>query len=329
MQCTIRVGGGALHAPGEFMGKAVAVGVLVAGPSSCRGAGWFSRKSYDCKFPPRNEEIHSSVWSCVLRLLVAAAGLPLLLGCAAVRTVPALPEESQLARDQLIINSDFKLPKRHRLVEEVAALRGDVSRLLDIPVSDEPIHVYLFEDRAKYQEYISKHYPDLESRRAFFVETDTRLTVYAHWGDQVAEDLRHEVTHGYLHAVIPNMPLWIDEGLAEYFETPRGWDGLHIPHLRLLESVARAGWEPDMPRLEQKVQLGEMLQQDYAESWLWIHFLLSTTRERRLLLQNHLAVQRDRAQAPRLSAALLTLEPDVSARLLEHLRKLAAANRVE
>ena len=53
-------------------------------------------------------------------------------------------------------------------------------------------------------------------RRAFFVETDTQLSVYAQWGDRVAEDLRHEVTHGYLHAVVPNVPLWIDEGLAEF-----------------------------------------------------------------------------------------------------------------
>ena len=263
---------------------------------------------------------------CVALLLGCVSLLP---GCATVRTAVTLPAESQLAREQLIIHSDFKLPKRHRLIEELLALRADVSRLLDIPVSDEPIHVYLFEDAATYQGYVGQHYPALRDRRAFFVETDTRLTVYAHWGDQVAEDLRHEVTHGYLHAVIPNMPLWIDEGLAEYFETPRGWDGLHVPHLRMLESLAETGWQPSMARLEQNVQLQEMTQQDYAEAWLWLHFLLSTTRERRLLLQNHLAVQRDRAQAPPLSSALLSLEPEASTRLLEHLRQTAAASGVE
>jgi hypothetical protein len=267
--------------------------------------------------------------SVVLRLSFAFACLPLLLGCATVRTAPALPDASQLAREQLIIYCDFKLPKRHRLIEELSALRGDVARLLDISVSDEPIHVYLFEDAARYQDYIGKHYPELQDRRAFFVETDTRLTVYAHWGDQVAEDLRHEVTHGYLHAVIPNMPLWIDEGLAEYFETPRGWDGLHVAHVQLLDSLAQTGWEPGLRRLAQKVELDEMTQQDYAEAWLWIHFLLSTTRERRLLLQNHLAVQRDRGQAARLSSALLAMEPNGSAQLLEHLRQLAAKSRVE
>ena len=43
--------------------------------------------------------------------------------------------------------------------------------------------------------------------RAFFVESDTRLNIYAYWGDRVAEDLRHEVTHGYLHAMVPHSAL--------------------------------------------------------------------------------------------------------------------------
>ncbi len=45
--------------------------------------------------------------------------------------------------------------------------------------------------------------PSFPARRAFFVETDTRLAVYAYWGDRIAEDLRHEVAHGYLHACVP------------------------------------------------------------------------------------------------------------------------------
>ena len=51
------------------------------------------------------------------------------------------------------------------------------------------------------------------------METDTRLTVYAYWGDRVAEDLRHEVTHGYLHTMVPHVPLWLDEGLAQLADT--------------------------------------------------------------------------------------------------------------
>ena len=81
--------------------------------------------------------------------------------------------------------------------------------------------------KAHVRSFFRDRYPDFPKRRAFFVETDTQLAVYAQWGDRVAEDLRHEVAHGYLHAIVPSIPLWLDEGLAEYFEVPRGQNGLN------------------------------------------------------------------------------------------------------
>ena len=252
------------------------------------------------------------------------------IGCASVRAVPTLPEELSVVRDQLVVYSDFKLATRHRLVEELVALRGDISGQLEVPVSDEPIHIYLFDKSETYQKYIDKHFPELPDRRAFFVESDTRLTVYAQWGDRVAEDLRHEVTHGYLHSVIPNTPLWLDEGIAEYFETPRGSNGLHIAHVELLDAQASKGkWKPDLSRLDKLAAIDQMTQRDYAESWLWLHFLLRTTRERRVLLQHHLSILRAQAQAPPFSQVIFDAEPDAAYAVLDHLRLLAAENRVE
>ena len=147
-------------------------------------------------------------------------------GCHRLQTTPSLPENNNVKLDQLIVYSDFKLPKHHRLLGELNALRTDLSNKLNIPVSDEPIHVYLFESSKQFAEFMQKKYPALPPRRAFFVETDTKLSIYAYWGDRVAEDMRHETTHGYLHAVIPNIPLWIDEGIAEYFEVSRGHRGI-------------------------------------------------------------------------------------------------------
>ena len=96
------------------------------------------------------------------------------------------------------------------------------------------------------------HHPEFPDRRAFFVETDARLSVYAQWGDRMAEDLRHEVTHGYLHSVVPNVPLWLDEGIAKFYEVPRGQRGLNRPLLdRLLARIEREHWQPDLRRLEQ------------------------------------------------------------------------------
>jgi len=149
-------------------------------------------------------------------------------------------------------------------------------------------------------------------------------------GDRVAEDLRHEVTHGYLHSVIPNTSLWLDEGIAEYFETPRGWNGLHAAHIKLLDAQARQGeWKPDLARLDKLATIDQMTQRDYAESWLWMHFLLRTTRERKVLLHHHLNLLREQAQAPPFAQSIFAAEPDAAYAVLDHLRLLAEENRGE
>ncbi len=244
-------------------------------------------------------------------------------GCTTTRIV-GLPTRDTLVRDQLVIYSDFNLPRHHRLVEELVARLQDVSNRLRLPVSYEPIHVYLFESADRYQKFLTSRYPDFTNRRAFFVETDTRLTVFAYWGDRVAEDLRHELTHGYLHTMVPHLPLWVDEGLAEFFEVPRGRNGLNRPHRDLLlEENSHGTWHPNMVQLEQLSSAGDMTQLDYAESWAWMHFMLETTPARRDLLQNHLARLRMTGKAPPLSSELQRLEPRVEQRLLEHLNHLA------
>ncbi len=137
--------------------------------------------------------------------------------------------------------SDSSLPHRHRLLEELNSQRNLVRSKLNLTTSDERIYVYLFASADELKSFVRTKYPDFPDRRAFFVETDTRLQVYAYWGDRVAEDLRHEVAHGYLHSMVPHLPLWLDEGLAEYFEVPRGERGLNERHVHELLAVQPHG----------------------------------------------------------------------------------------
>jgi hypothetical protein len=181
----------------------------------------------------------------------------------------------------------------------------------------------LFDTGERFNTFMRLHYPDFPIRRAFFVETDTRLAVYAHWGDRVAEDLRHEVAHGYLHSVIPNLPLWLDEGLAEYFEVPRGNNGLNRPHVIELANRLSSGWRPDLRRLEALSSVGEMTQMHYAESWLWVHFLLETSRDRQELLCTYLTRLRSTATSGPLSSEVRRTHPHPEGVLVEYLQTLA------
>jgi hypothetical protein len=238
-----------------------------------------------------------------------------------------LPDRTELVAGQLVIHADFPLAGQHRLVRELEALRTEVSQRLGLPISDEPIHLYLFESPARYEEFVARQFPSFPARRAFFVETDTSLAVFAPWQDRIAEDLRHETTHGYVHAVVPAVPLWLDEGIAEYFEIPRADQGLHAAHLaHLAGRLIEGTWQPDMARLEALASAGELSQDHYAEAWCWVHWLLDTTPERRALLQDYLAEVRRDPAAPPLSVRLRLVSGDPAGEVRAHVESLAAAS---
>ena len=118
------------------------------------------------------------------------------------------------------------------------------------------------------------------------------------------------------------MPLWLDEGLAEYFEGGPGDAGFNQPHLQqILAATNQGNWQPDLIRLERLEDVAEMRQIDYAEAWLWTHFLLRTTAVRKKLLSDYLKQCQGRPKRP-LSKIWFELEPDAEQHLVEHLRML-------
>lgn len=236
------------------------------------------------------------------------------------------PAHTEIAAGQLVIHADFPLARRHRIVRELEQLRVDVSDRLSLPISDEPIHLYLFEHRERYEAYAAATFPGFPARRAFFVKTETSLSVYAHWQDRIAEDLRHETTHGYLHAVEGDIPLWLDEGIAEYFELPRSDGQVHLEHVdRLAGKLLEGTWQPDLQRLEASVDAGLLTQDHYAEAWCWVHWLLETSADRRALLEDYLTDLRRDPATPPLSTRLARSEGGLaaaSADLVDHVLQL-------
>jgi len=233
------------------------------------------------------------------------------------------PFPHQLARGQLVIHSDFPLSKDDRLIAELVEQRERISNKLLVPISDQTINVYLYGSEEEYQNYIQLRFPDFAERRAIFVQTAGDLAVFAFWGEHTADDLRHEVAHGYLNASIKNLPLWLDEGLAEYFEVGPGRGGFNKPHVELLTSqIDLHGWRPQLARLEALDSPAEMTQQDYAEAWAWVHFLLEGSDEQRSLLPSYLANLRATDHASPLSTRLRQHLAQPEQALLDHVNSL-------
>jgi hypothetical protein len=242
-------------------------------------------------------------WLCL-------AGCVFLSGCVLGRGErAAAPVAIQATRGPVSLHADFPLEQQGAVLDELMDLRQRVSMALDVPPSQQPIQVYLYGSAERYYAMLAERFPGFPVRRAFFVKQDGRFEVYAQWSQRTAEDLRHEATHAYLHASVGELPLWLDEGLAEFFETPAEAAGWNAPHAEFLLAELQSGrWRPDLRRLESLPSSAEMSQRDYAEAWAWTYLLLGPDSPRRPLLIGRLQAHHRGEQPPPLAEVLSQAE---------------------
>lgn len=259
--------------------------------------------------------------------IAALSGLGLLSGCAHSRqqvVSSGLPSRHAARSEQVVVLSDDPLPASAGVVEELSRVRQQVTRTLGIPVGKREVVVYLFRDQSRYAAYMREHHPSLPARRAFFIGTPKELAVYAHWGEHVMVDLRHEYTHGLLHASVGHVPLWLDEGIAEYFEVGGAEPGgVNSEHLGRLTAALRTGWQPNAERLERLEGVADMSREDYQEAWAWVHYLMHEAPQGRELLSQHLNAIRHGQTPVALSERLQQTIPDSEIQLARHLERIS------
>jgi hypothetical protein len=258
---------------------------------------------------------------CALLGLLPMAAL----SCATNRPAKVtLPAKNTIRSDQLLIVSDIKLPRDHPLIADLKALRRQVSEELELPLGSKPVVVYLFSNEKEYEQYLHAAFPGYPPRRAYFIQTPGKeLAVYSWWGDRIQEDLRHEYTHGLLHASLESVPLWLDEGLAEYFEVSGARPGgLNVEHAQLMAAAVQNGWRPDLDRLERLEQVEQMQRTQYCEAWGWVHFMLHASPDTRQVLLNYLHELRTDPNPGSLHERLKMENPDVDLRLLSYIASM-------
>ena len=256
------------------------------------------------------------VLGALLLLGCACAGCAMLKGPVAER----LPSQYTVRRDMLQIRSDSQVGDDDPRIAELAELREEVRSRLQLPEQRRPVTVYLFRDELRYTQYMETKYPNLPARRAFFIGTPGELAVYAYWGEQVREDLRHEYTHGLLHSSLHHVPLWLDEGLAEYFEVvPRDGGRINQDHANGLGEMLLHGWKPDLKRLERLEDVSEMQRADYQEAWAWAHFLLHESDASRELLLAYVEELKSPVSPPLFAARVTAEMPRAEDRLTAYI----------
>lgn len=160
------------------------------------------------------------------------------------------------------------------------------------------LNLKLFDSKNQFNAYKRKVAPGLGTAGGFYISRINEATVYTGKNDQRMYDVtRHEATHAIVDAAFGNMPIWLNEGLSEYFELlsfKNGMTRLIKPSNKHLSLLSRT----NLPDLKHYFNIGN--QQWYSESskdknyalgWSLVYFMMSSKQDKRFLayLLDHLA----------------------------------------
>ena len=142
----------------------------------------------------------------------------------------------------------FRLPRSSRFSMSCRNCSKTWRAKLGAPPPRETVHFFLFQAKGTYQSYMKQYFPRVPYRRALFIKARGPGMVFAYQGNDFEIDVRHECTHALLHTWLPHVPLWLDEGMAEYFEVPRDKRVRQNPHYargckRRFAGASCRGWK--------------------------------------------------------------------------------------
>ncbi len=218
-------------------------------------------------------------------------------------------------------HATFPMENMVPLFQDLSSLEQELQRTLAVPPARQSIDVYLFDNEDSYRRTLGELYPRVPYRRALFVQRSGRGSVFAFWQPELAVDLRHECTHALLHANLPMVPLWLDEGLAEYFEMPESERAFSHPHMTKLRWNLRFGMVRGVDSLEECAELEDMGGEEYRFAWAWVHFMLHGPLPAHRALVHYLRDIQRGAPPGQLSQRLVDSVPSPEKQLVRHFKK--------
>ena len=195
--------------------------------------------------------------------------------------------------------SDFPLGDMETFRTEIRDLQRDLIEYLGVPAPKEPVILCVFRERKDYVAFLKKNCPQAPlNRPALYIKDQGPGFVFLQFDEKMILNLRHEMTHAILNASLRNIPIWLDEGLAKYFETEGGKRGLENPFLTQIADRADSFFSPvpSLPHLERLTKVEEMGPAQYRDAWAWTHFLIHYSPQTQQLLGHYLQSLRPERQ---------------------------------
>jgi len=218
------------------------------------------------------------------------------------------------------IYADFRLRDQELLLGELLQLERDVITQLQLGPAREPIHVFLFQSKRAYTDYMQRYFRGAPERRALFIKGTQPGWVFAYVNPKLGIDLRHECTHALLHSRLPMVPLWLDEGLAEYYEVSAEQRVSSSPHLKSMRWAVRFHQHLELVDLADIRDVRKMGQAEYRSAWAWVHFMLHGSPEGRKQLLGYLHDIQNGLPPGQLSERLFSTLPDIDQQFTDHVQ---------
>ena len=167
------------------------------------------------------------------------------------------------------------------LPEVIASLKSLPTRLSKYyrqELTVKPVHVLVFPNRQCYLRHLDRTLPKAPRRTSLFVVRGGKPTILIVDGERFQQDLVHEAVHAVNYANFGSgeFPLWLDEGVAEWFEDSESrQEKIHGELIRGIMGDQRQALAvplkmSTLERITSTMRADAMV---YAASWAWCRFL--------------------------------------------------------
>ena len=187
-----------------------------------------------------------------------------------------------------VLYSTLDLSRMESLANKLEGYQKEVEGILDLTFTIDEIKIVVLRDKVEYDTYLEEHFPKLPKRRALFIQHRGPGLVLTYKHDDWIVDARHECAHAMLHSCRTKLPSWLDEGLAEYFETSQHDRLAHREHAQGVLAQIRFGQVPAIEELEQWHVDEALESKQYRDAWSVVAFLLHHSPESRAAFQQYL-----------------------------------------
>ncbi len=228
---------------------------------------------------------------CFAAVLLAALILPVL--ATPAHALPRKDDWIELRTPNFTLFTNAGESNTRRIAADLERLRDALSQLApDVALSSPtPTYIFVFKNATSFQPYLRTYAGKPLESGGYFLST--QLANYVAINGDRRGDGRSIIYHEYLHYVLRNqfasLPLWLHEGLAEYYSTFEVAGDEAKIGLPIVEHVAWLRKNPMIPLIdlfavdERSKEYNEDSRRGafYAESWALVHYLISGNSERR------------------------------------------------